>query len=549
MLRQLLIVVAIAWLCVARDVSRTVAEDDLPTAGKSKLTAAPLLKRVETFRRKVVFFRKDADLPCLGEPVPGRHVPDFLWRVRAFEVPGANSFSFGAEMTKDGDLVFPSRNMILRVNKAGSAEKLISLAELTVPGAGKMPEGTHIEELLGASATGNVLYAGLSDEPEHAPGVIYTKSGSDYLGRLDLTKRQLLLMPYSGSREGIALNCDAGLVYQGQSEAIECKDFSGKVHGRWSLPGDLYDLRLAPDKQTLLLANTLSKTNFSVLDLKTGHRTVLPIAGRAAAWGANQTLFYLVEKERENGIVDTSLFRFRIGESEPTRLFLVSCRRVAMQDALPGVAPRLSTDCSWLAWRLPVEDIHESGTVLLDVTNGEYRIIAGHWEGVQWASRDLTDAPYSSSELSAIQGNAVEVTYRHFVLFRSKGDTFAILILPHPQYGEDGITYTWYRLPPAGRDFNRAQAETGHGETREVNGSGVVKAGTLTMEWSKASRASGWLYWRDAPEDVAVYPIQWLRLEDAAKTLDSGRWVSRSSVKEREAKQKKGGESPLKLPR
>ena len=51
-----------------------------------------------------------------------------------------------------------------------------------------------------------------------------------------------------------------------------------------------------------------------------------------------------------------------------------------------GSAPRLSADHSWLAWQLPVEDFHENGTILLDISNGEYRIIKGQWEGVQWDS-------------------------------------------------------------------------------------------------------------------------------------------------------------------
>jgi hypothetical protein len=35
-------------------------------------------------------------------------------------------------------------------------------------------------------------------------------------------------------------------------------------------------------------------------------------------------LNYLVEEERDNNVLATSLFRFRIGEQKPTRLFLVS---------------------------------------------------------------------------------------------------------------------------------------------------------------------------------------------------------------------------------
>jgi len=156
--------------------------------------------------------------------------------------------------------------------------------------------------------------------------------------------------------------------------------------------------------------------------------------------------------------------------------------------------------------------------------------------------------PFSPvAELSPIQGDTVSVTYHQFTLFRSGSDTFAIHILPHPKYGEDGITYTWYRLPGGGRDFLSRRVEIGHGEAREsgatrIESVPVVQAGTLRMEWSKGNRDSGWLYWRDAPKDVAVYPSPFKRLEDVATSLDSDRWVSRRSVLENEAKQKKKAE-------
>ena len=45
--------------------------------------------------------------------------------------------------------------------------------------------------------------------------------------------------------------------------------------------------------------------------------------------------------------------------------------------------PHLSADLSWLAWHLPVENFRERGTILLDITNGEYRLMKGFWEAVQ----------------------------------------------------------------------------------------------------------------------------------------------------------------------
>lgn len=391
MLRQFFILVAIAWPFVTCDVSRTVAEDDVPKAGKSKVVVASFLKRVERFRRKVVFFNKDIDLPFLQVPDAGSPIHDFFERVNAYQLPDGHDLFSRVAMTKDGDLVFLNPRTIFRVNKAGSAEKLVSLAELKVVGTKTWSEGFHFDYLFGVSTVTNVLYVSISNEPEHELGVVFTKSGSYYLGKLDLAARQVLAVPYDGIINQIAINPDAALVYQIHDGSIECKDFDGKLTNSWSRPGIHDSLCLAPDRQTILFSvfsqggfSLLLQNDVSLLDLKSGHQTNLPIVGRAPVWGLNQTIYYLVEKERDNGILDTSLFRFRVGEQRPARLFFVSCQRVKRRDSLLGSKPSLSGDYSWFAWELPVEDYHESGTVLLDITNNEYRIINGRWEGVQW---------------------------------------------------------------------------------------------------------------------------------------------------------------------
>ena len=389
MLRRLLIAVIVGWPIVVRDVAPTMAEEEKPTPGKSQLVAASFLKRVEKFRRKVVFFHRDADLACLAVPDPDRRVPDFLVRVGAFAVAGADRFSAHVEMTKDGDLVFSSGHMILRVDPSGTARKLVELSELTVAGVDKPPQDLHIEQLLGSSTAANVLYVRLSNEPKHAPGVVYTQSGSCYLGKLDLASRRLSLLPCEPWSKRTSVDFDGGFVYQINDQAIEEKDFAGKILGRWSPPDTrrpLCSLFLGPDKRTMLVGRSLLSTEFSVLDLKSRRETEVPIEGQGMVLGRDQTIYYLVEKERELGVLDTSLMRFRIGEKEPTRLFLVSCQRVKMRDSLLGNPPRLSTDLSWLAWRLPVEDARESATILLDIVGGQYRIIKGYWGGVQLQS-------------------------------------------------------------------------------------------------------------------------------------------------------------------
>jgi hypothetical protein len=93
-------------------------------------------------------------------------------------------------------------------------------------------------------------------------------------------------------------------------------------------------------------------------------------------------IYFFQEARREGGILETSLHRFQIGQKEPTRLFSVSCKPVELTNHLLGVRPGLSADRSWLAWHVPVE-YPESGTVLMDLTNDEYRILDGRWDGVQ----------------------------------------------------------------------------------------------------------------------------------------------------------------------
>ncbi len=386
MLRKCLLAIVIGLLCRAADTWRRAADDGPPTPGKSRIVAAPSLKNVETFRRKVLFFSKDVDLPCLRVPDNGGQPPDFARSVRLYGLPGVNEWSCSVEMTKDGNLVFLGPEIILRVNKQGTAEKAFSLADLTAQGVKSRRGLLHFEQLLGASTTAAILYLTASTEPEHAPGKVYTmREDSQYVGKLDMTTRKLLLTP-RGTFTNIALDADAGTFYQLRETTVECRDFTGKARGQWPVSTGAASLELSPDKRTILIAPLLGLGDFSLLDLKSGRETSLPVNGRAAAWGASQTLFYLEEKKRDGGVLDTSLLRFRVGEKKPTRLFLVSCQRVKMLDSLLGSAPRLSADRSWLAWQLPVEDFHEGGTILLDITNGEYRIIKGRWAGVQWSS-------------------------------------------------------------------------------------------------------------------------------------------------------------------
>ena len=405
MLRQCFPSFAIGLLFITCAVCRTAAEDDSPTPGKSKIVAASFLKEVETFRRKVVFFTKDVDLPCLRLPATGEKTPGFLFTTGAIKLLASQPYSQHVEMTSDGDLVLVTHQAIIKVNKAGKAEKLANLADLTLTGAKAPRENLHFERLLGASATEAVLYLSLSNENAE-PGVSFSPSEySYYLGKLDIPARKLLLLPYDNLLCPVVLDADAGTFYHVHAGSLEsrdlngekvldsrggfikCRDFNGKKLGQWPLSEGIYSAALSPDKRSLLLIPLSppdGESPFGLLDLKTGSQTELPISGGAAAWGAKQTIYYLNEKKRDDDVHDTSLFRFRIGEEKPTRLFLFSCKHVKSKNTFFGMAPRLSADRSWLVWHLPAENYHERENILLDLTNGEYRIMKGGWEGVQW---------------------------------------------------------------------------------------------------------------------------------------------------------------------
>ncbi len=253
MLRQCLFSLAMSLLVIASAVCRTTAED-VPAAGTSKIVAAPFLKKVETFRRNVVFFTKDAALPCLRLPAPGERTLGFVFATGAMRLLAGQPFTEHVEMTSDGDLVFVSSRAIFRVNKKGIAEKAVSLAELTLTGANAPPKDLHFENLLGASATAPVLYVGLSNESMESGVPIQPSDYAHYLGKLDiwLASSSLAVRRFPCN---VVLDADAGRFYQvrvasvapaalnGQAEievepgSIKCRDFNGKTLGQWPLPG------------------------------------------------------------------------------------------------------------------------------------------------------------------------------------------------------------------------------------------------------------------------------------------------------------------------
>jgi hypothetical protein len=378
----------VGWLCIAGEAALAIAAEEAPLPGKSKIVAAPFLKKVETFRRKVVFFSKDVDLPFLKVPEPGERTAILFHGV----VGSGEDVSGRVIMSKDGELLLCAGMKILRASKEGPPEVLVRLAELTIAGTDKRPERLHFDQLVAASATKDILYVALSDTGRPDGRTHSYAENAFFLGKLDRAARRLALAKVALPSH-LDVDPEAGFIYQAGTGLIERTDFEGKQVKQWRLPGgpDYEPLppgcRLSPNRQSLLLSRPTFSSNswrehLTVLDLGTGRESVLPIKGRAPAWGSDGVIFFLQEAEGEGGILETSLFRLQIGQKEPSRLFWVSCKRVERLDSLLGTAPDLSADRSWLAWQLPVE-YSESGTILVDLTSQEYRILGGRWSGVQ----------------------------------------------------------------------------------------------------------------------------------------------------------------------
>ena len=398
---------AFGLLLVACEVCLAAGEDDTPTPGKSKIIPAASLKEVETFRRKVVFFAKDVDLPCLRLPAPGERTPGFIFTTGAIRLIASQPCSEHMEMTNDSELVFVVHKMAIRINQGGKAEKLFALSELTLTGCSRRQKGFISRTCWGRRLRQVSCTSAFPMCRWNRDSRFLRKSTLTFLGRLDIPARRLALVPYDDYPYDVVLDAEeekfyqvrsataeartvnGETVYDGHEGFIKCRDFAGKTLKQWPLPGNIASAALSPDRRSLLLPATGlmersdAKIHFELLDVKTGDCADLPITGcGAAAWGTDQTIYYLRDMFND-GVLETKLFRRRLGEKKSTRLFRVLCKTKETNMYLAR-APRLSADRSWPTWQLPVEDYRESGTILLDVTSGEYRIMRGHWEGVQW---------------------------------------------------------------------------------------------------------------------------------------------------------------------
>ncbi len=134
---------------------------------------------------------------------------------------------------------------------------------------------------------------------------------------------------------------------------------------------------------------------------------------------------------------------------------------------------------------------------------------------------------FPTAERLAPRPNAVGIPYGRFLLLRYKGQLFAINIRSAGGVGER-IAYDWY-LADSDGDFSSAEDNRqGRGETTENPYTGRISLpGGLSLEWSRGSRRSGWLYWPRQGPELEVFSETFADLSTVDPTTRAGRWLNR----------------------
>ena len=132
-----------------------------------------------------------------------------------------------------------------------------------------------------------------------------------------------------------------------------------------------------------------------------------------------------------------------------------------------------------------------------------------------------------TAERLAIRPSAVGVPYDRFVLVRNERRLTALRIRPDAAFGAR-VTYEWYLADDHGRFSHDDSQRVGRGETEESPHTGRISLpGGLTVEWSRGSETSGWLYWPAQGPPMEVFSQTFADLRSIDPRRSSGRWLTR----------------------
>ena len=138
---------------------------------------------------------------------------------------------------------------------------------------------------------------------------------------------------------------------------------------------------------------------------------------------------------------------------------------------------------------------------------------------------------FPTAERLAVRPNAVGIPYDRILLLRHKDQLFAINIRSAGGVGER-IAYDWY-VADSGGDFSPAEdLRQGHGESSENPYTGHISLpGGPSLEWSRGSRRSGWLYWPRQGPELEVFSETFADLSAVDPTTRAGRWLTRPGAR------------------
>jgi len=338
-----------------------------------ELLPGPGLKQVEAFQRPAYFVGKDSHLNVLEVTQPRE--PSAVFEIFKFSdnvlrvlpgqivpVPGG-----GGVFVSNGETIF-------HVTTSGDVKNTISPFEL-------MDEEYHIGNYdinwyLGASAKNSFLYFVLLSKGKNPK--------TDFVCRLDLATKQVQMLEFSYPAR-IDVDLETGIVYvphESGNTGIRVKDFDGKIDKRIRTGRYYSSCKLSAARDSLLLSTFDLDLNrlITILDLNTEKEVVLPFSGSNATWGSENTIYFV---RGEN-----SLWRFKLGDDAPERLFLVREARDS-KDGINATTPVLSADGTWLAWGWGEKGVEDPslGTILIDLDRNEYRTLDRTWTNVQWLTQ------------------------------------------------------------------------------------------------------------------------------------------------------------------
>jgi hypothetical protein len=168
-------------------------------------------------------------------------------------------------------------------------------------------------------------------------------------------------------------------VFNGPS-SLEAIDLRSKDRRKVLLSARYYSAKISPSRERLVLSGADLDPSPAVATLDIpglSNEKRLPVVGSDAAWLGDDTILF-VRSESE-------LWRYRIGDAAPVRLFVVETNRSTHHGSF-AKPPIVSPSRRLIAWGLPMsgDKAPELRTIVVDLERGEYRLLEGWWHNMQW---------------------------------------------------------------------------------------------------------------------------------------------------------------------